>query len=124
MGRRYSRRRNINSGASLVWDVIDICDRLPWWGALVFASFIFGLFYWMFPAWILSNLSDIQGNQMKQLFEVALSRRIHWFQYLGMASGLAGLFLAVKNYLWPFRLTSEERQGVGFFARIFGRWLD
>ncbi len=53
-----------------------------------------------------------------------MGRRIHWFQWVGIATGLIGLFYAVRNYLVANRADYKERRLVSLLARMIGRGLD
>jgi len=123
--RRYYRRRSRSVVATLVHDMVEICNRLPWWGAALMGVVMFSFFYWIVPAWIHhqwdSNPSRSPlGDLIRQVFE----RRLHWIQYLGIALGLIGAFFAVKNYFSTTRLNPHGNRRVGILARLLGRFLD
>ncbi|WP_298942732.1 hypothetical protein [uncultured Psychromonas sp.] len=117
MGRRYRKR------TSIVSDTVVIGSRLPWWGALIFGSLSFVLFYFIIPSWLEAKLATESQNMFYPLLEAFFGRRIHWFKWTGIACGLIGLFFCIRNYFFNNSAEYSERTIVGFFARMFGRDL-
>jgi drug/metabolite transporter (DMT)-like permease len=117
MGRRYRKR------SSIVSDSVSIGSRLPWWGALIFGCISFVLFYFIIPSWLEAKLASESQNMFYPLLEAVFGRRIHWFDWIGIACGLIGLFFCIRNSLFGNRAGHSERTIVGYFARMFGRDL-
>lgn len=124
MGRRYSRRRSRNSAGALIGESVRVGNRLPWWGAALMGLFLFAVFYWLLPIWIMSVLDSSSNSPLFTMLQQVFERRIHWLEYLGIVLGLVGLFFAVKNYFSAQKISSHAQTGVGLFARIFGRFLN
>ena len=129
MGRRYYRRRRSSSAGTLIRDSVEVSNRMPWWGAAIMGLVMFSFFYWIVPGWVHAQWEANQphtesGRIMQNMIQHLLERRLHWVQYLGIALGLVGALFAVKNYFWSQHISRAGERGVGFFARIFGRWLD
>lgn len=130
MGRRYCRsRRNSNSAGALIRDVVELGNRLPWWGAAIMGLTMFSIFYWIVPNWVYAHWDSQPAyyetsRVMKTMVQQAFEPRRHWIRYIGIALGLIGVFFAVKNYFWPWQLSRNGAQNVGLFSRIIGRWLD
>lgn len=123
MGRRYYGRRGSQAG-EMARDVAAIGNRLPWWGAATMGAMLFILFYWVLPAWVVSNVDEIKSQSMKPLFEAIIGRRAHWLQYLGIAFGLIGLFFAVRNYFTDKQLDRGDSGLVAWLSRLMSRFLD
>jgi predicted MFS family arabinose efflux permease len=125
MGRRYYRRRSRNSAGALIRDSVQMGNRLPWWGAALMGLLLFLVFYWLLPLWLQSLLESTgKDNPLITMLQQVFERRIHWVEYLGIVFGLIGLFFTIKNYFFTFRITKHGEAGVGFFARIFGRFFN
>lgn len=120
MGRRYRRR---SAASSIVSDTVYIGSRLPWWGALIFGLAAFIIFYFMAPAWLESKLAAQESSRFYPMLEAAFGRRIHWFEWVGIACGLVCLFFGVRNYLWSSQAGYKERGIVALLFKIFGRDL-
>ncbi len=118
MARRYKRKSSIFS------DVNYIGSRLSWWGALVFALFSFTLFYFVIPAWLELKLSERSESNMYPILEAVFGRRIHWFEYLGVASGVLCLYYSVRNYFVGSYASSDERGIVGILSKLIGRKIE
>ncbi|WP_414931054.1 hypothetical protein [Vibrio europaeus] len=118
MGRRYRRRAN---GASIVSDSVYIAARLPWWAAISFGFASFLIFYFGFPAFLESKASEMSGSAFSQAFESIFMRRIHWFELLGIACGLIGVFFGFRNYAISSHAGNEERGLVALLAKIISR---
>lgn len=121
----YYRRGRRNGAGVLLREAVAAGNRLPWWGAAIMGLVSFSTFYWIVPAWMQAQWDPSSANSpvqvmIKPLFE----RRVHWLQYLGITLGLIGLFFTVKNYYREAWLSRDEERGVGFFARLIGRFLD
>lgn len=50
-------------------DTAYIANRLSWKGAAIFGVVLFVLFYWVLPAWINHQLSSLQNNMLRPMFE-------------------------------------------------------
>lgn len=120
--RRYHRKRSTSSG--VLADTAYIANRLSWKGAAMLGIVLFVLFYWVFPAWINHQLASLQNNMFRPMLEVVFARRVHWVQWLGIAFALICAFFAIRNYLTGQRLGTYGERNVGFFSRLFARWLD
>ncbi|EGQ7854809.1 hypothetical protein ACCH70_004234 [Vibrio vulnificus] len=118
MGRRYRRRSH---GSAIVSDSVYIAARLPWWAAICFGFISFLIFYFGFPAFLESKASELSGSAVSQAFESIFTRRIHWFEWLGIACGLIGIFFGIRNYLVSSYAGYEERGLVAFLAKIISR---
>lgn len=120
MGRRYRRR---SSAGSIISDTAYIGSKLPWWGALLFGIFSFLIFYFIVPAWLESKLAAQSESTFYPMLEAIFSRRIHWFEWIGIACGLLGVFFGIRNYLWLAQAGYQERGIIAHLARLFGRDL-
>lgn len=121
MTRRYRRK---SSGSNIISDTAFIGSRSPWWGALLFGIVTFVALYFVVSSWLASKLAENEGSFFYQVLEQLMGRRIHWFQWVGIATGLIGLFYAVRNYLVANRADYKERHLVSLLARMIGRGLD
>lgn len=120
--RRYRRKRSMAS--EVLADTAYIANRLSWKGAAIFGVVLFVLFYWVLPAWINHQLSSLQNNMLRPMFETVFARRVHWVQWLGIAFALICAFFAIRNYLAYQRLGAYGERNVSFFSRLFARWID
>lgn len=118
MGRRYRRK---NSGAEIIRDSVYIASKLPWQWAFIFGFFLFILFYFLVPEYLNSRLHERTSPSMFSLLEIIFGRRIHWFQWLGVTCGLIGLYFSIRNYVLDFQAKHDERNLVGFIAKLIGR---
>lgn len=122
--RKYPRSRP----ASLIRDALDAGNRLPWWGAALMGVVMFLLLYWIFPAWIhwqwQQSPPRVSSAAPWGLIQESFERRVRWMQYLGIVLGVIGTIFAAKNYIWPRQLSRSGQQGIGFFSRLLGRFLD
>jgi len=91
---------------------------------LIFGLIVFTIFYFVVPSWLESKLADASDSNLYPMFESIYGRRSHWFEYLGIACGLIGVYFAARNYLTNKYATREERGLVGLVARILSRNLD
>jgi len=124
MGRRRYRRRSSTSGAAIVSDVISAANRAPWWAALLLGVLPWLIFALALPAWIEHQQAALEGNPFRAMIAPWFERRMHWLGWIGNACLVAGLFFAVRNYLWQKPLDRNERGLVAFLARLLGRNLD
>lgn len=124
MGRRRYRRRSSTSGAAIVGDVISAANRAPWWAALLLGIVPWLIFAFAMPAWIEHQEAALEGNLFRQMVDQVFARRIHWLTWIGNASLIAGVFFAIKNYVWQQPVSREERGLVAFLARLLGRSID
>ena len=121
MGRRYRKK---SASSSILSDSAYIGSRLPWWGALFFGLISFIVFYFIIPMWLESKLHESQSSNLFPALEVILGRRMHWFQWLGLACGLIGLFFTVRNYLVSTQAGYQERSLVSIIARLLSRNIE
>ena len=121
MTRRYRKK---SSASSIISDTAYIGSKLPWWGALLFGLITFVAFYWIIPGWLETKLQANSGNPMFPAIEAIYGRRLHWFQWVGIACGLVGLFFTIRNYFVSIQAGHPERGIVGFLAKIFGRGIN
>ena len=124
MGRRY-RRRNKSPASILIRDFVYIGNRLPWWWAAIMGMFLFIVFYYLLPIWLINHF---EANSSDSMFASAwlqvVEYRVHWVEYLGIALGLIGLFFAIKNYFYASNINRSAETGVGFFARLLARFFN
>jgi hypothetical protein len=118
MGRRYKRRSH---GSAIVNESVYIAAKLPWWAAICFGFISFLVFYFGFPAFIDSKASEMSDRAVSQAFESIFMRRVHWFEWLGIACSLIGVFFGFRNYLVLSYAGHEERGLVAFLAKIISR---
>lgn len=118
MGRRYRRR---SKGSAIVSDLVYIAARLPWWAAMCLGLISFLIFYFGFPAYLESKASEMSSSAFSKAFESILIRRTHWFEWLGIACGLVGVFFGVRNYAGSSCASYEERGLVTFLAKMLSR---
>jgi len=118
--RQYRRKSN----TSIISDTVFIGARLPWWGALVFGALLFVIFYFVIPAWIESKILVHGDNPLLFAVSEVMSRRMHWFQYVGIVCGLVGVFFAIRNFLTAKFPSYTERGIIGFIARLLGREIN
>lgn len=85
---------------------------------------LFAVFYWAIPAWLNQHLESMHNNLHRSLIEILFAKRVHWSQWLGIASGLICAFYAVHNYFLVDRLDRSGEHGVSFFSRIIARFFD
>lgn len=121
----YRRARRSRSAAGqAIRDTTFIASRLSWKGALILGVVLFSLFFWGFPALVEHQLAGIKNQSLRPVIEALFARRLHWFQWLGVALGLACAFFAIWNYLAANRLGREGQYRVGFFSRLLSKYLD
>lgn len=123
MGRRYYRRKSSMAG-EMIRDTAYIGNRLSWQGSAILGFVLFAVFYWLLPWWVQTRLDGLQSNMFRPMLEAAFGRRIHWFQYLGIALGLIGLFFAIRNYFAYDRLDRGGENNIGWFSRILAKLID
>lgn len=119
---RYRRRRPVAAGT--VGDTAYIANRLSWKCTAVLGLILFALFYWVIPAALQYCLGALRDGVIKPFIEVLYYRRIHWFQWVGIALGLVCVFFALRNFLAEYRLSRSGEQSASFWSRIVARWLD
>lgn len=122
MGRRRYRKKS--AAGSIISDTASIGSKLSWWGALLFGLFTFILFYFIVPSWLEASLISKSENMFYPALEAIFGRRIHWFQWIGIACGFVGIYFGFRNYYLFDQAGHEERGIVVILARIFGRNLD
>lgn len=121
MGRRYHRK---STAGTMIKDITFIASKLPPTLALLLGAVLFSVFYFAVPAYLESVIYENQGSRIAPMFEAIFARRIHWFEWLGTALGLIGVFFAIRNYLIFSNAGYRERGFVGFIAKLFSRNLD
>lgn len=120
--RRYRRKRSI--AGEILSDTSYIANRLSWKGAAAFGVVLFVIFYWLMPAWINHQIETAHSANSRMMLEALFARRIHWFQWVGIALGLIGGFFAVRNYFATRPLNRYDENNVSFISRLLARWLD
>jgi drug/metabolite transporter (DMT)-like permease len=118
MGRRYHRK---STAGAMINDTTSIASKLPPSLSLLLGAVLFSIFYFAVPAYLESVIYENQGSRMAPMFEAIFARRIHWFEWLGTALGLIGVFFAIRNYLIFSNADYKERSIVGFIARLLSR---
>ncbi len=58
------------------------------------------------------------------ILEAAFARRLHWLQWVGIATGLIGLYFAVRNYHLGSNARREECSLVSLISKLLGRSID
>jgi len=119
MSRRYRRRKS--AASSILSDTAYIGSRLPWWGALLFGLATFLAFYYFVPEYLQNKLSERSESNVFPALEIMFGRRIHWFQWVGIACGLLGCFFAVRNYFFTRQAGRKERGIASLVARLVSR---
>lgn len=122
MGRKYRRRKS--TASSIIGDIVHIGSKLPWCGALIFGILSFSIFYFAVPYWLEIKLSESSGSVLYPAFETIFGRRIHWFQWLGIACGLVCLYFTVRNYIFHHQAGYQERGVVAFLVKLVSRKID
>lgn len=120
---RY-RHRNSTSGGAVIGDVISGANRAPWWAALLLGVVPWLISAFFLPAWIEHQQAALEGNPFRAMIAPLIERRMHWLGWIGNACLIAGVFVAVRSYLWQQPLKRNERGLVAFLARLLGRNLD
>ena len=121
MTRRYRRKSAANS---IISDSAVIGSRLPWWGALTFGLVTFLIFYFFIPSFLEAKLAEQSANRFYSVYQVIFEHRMHWFEWIGIACLLIGIFFGVRNYFINARASYQETWLVSFLAKIFSRNLD
>jgi hypothetical protein len=120
--RRYHRK--CSAASKVLSDTSYIANRLSWKSALIFGVVSFLVFYWLIPMWLNHHLASLQNNMFRPVMEVLFAKRIHWFQWVGIALGLICTFFAIRNYFAAQRFGSVGERNVSLFSRILAKWLD
>ena len=116
MVRRYRRRKS--AASQIIRDTTHMASRLGWKGCIFLGLVSFVVLFWLIPVWFEGRISPSSP------IEPFISRKIHFFKYLGIASAIVCLFFAIRNYYATDRLDSTGKVGVGFFARLLARFID
>lgn len=124
MARHRYRRRDSNSGAAVVGDLVVVANRASWWVALLLGVVLWAVFSFALPAWIAHQQMAMNENLFRPLIDQLFTRRLHWLNWIGYACLAVGVFFAVKNYVWSQELDRDGRGVVAFLARLLGRSLD
>jgi magnesium-transporting ATPase (P-type) len=120
--RKYYRKKS--TASSMLSDTAYIGRKFPWWVTLTLGVFLFSIFYFFVPSWLLSNINSTHNPMTRSMLEPLILRRLHWFQWLGIALGLVCLFYSFRNYIFGKAYSSQESKIVVFLARILGRAID
>lgn len=120
--RRYRRKRSV--AGEILSDTSYIANRLSWKGAAVFGVVLFVIFYWLMPAWVHHQIETAHSTNSRMMLEALFARRIHWFQWVGIALGLICGFFAVRNYFASQKLSRYGEGNVSFISRLLARWMD
>ncbi len=121
MGRRY---RSKNSLGSVVTDVVRVCSRLPWWGALLVGLCAYLLIYVGLGGYLEGQLAAQEGSKFYPILEARYSRFIRLTAWIGNACLVAGVFFAIRNHFFGANAQRTEKGIVGIVARILGRSID
>ena len=121
MGRRYRRK---NSLGSVVTDVVQICSRLPWWGALLVGLCAYFLIYVGLGGYLEGQLAAQEGSNIYPILEARDTRLIRLTAWIGNACLVAGVFFAIRNHFFGANARRKEKGIVGIVARILGRSID
>ena len=121
----YRRRKRPKSAASQIsGDVIYIANRLSWRGSLIFGASVFVIFYWVAPIWLNYQLSNVNSSILRPVIESLFARRIHWFEWLGIASAVICISVAVYKYVTSRYLDRAEERDVSFLGRLIARFIN
>ena len=121
LSRRYKRRP---WAASSVGDAVYIANRLSWRGAVLWGLFFFAAFYWLIPWWIAHLSESLEGNRFQSAVVLALSRRIHYSEWVGIASLVASCTVAAWKLFSGKALSRDGERHVSVWSRLVGRRLD
>jgi len=97
---------------------------VSWRGALLLGAVSFIVFYFILPAWVASILHEQENNMFYPMLVATFARKLHWLQWVGIATGLIGLYFAFRNYHYGSTARWEERGLVGLIAKLIGRSID
>lgn len=121
MGRRYRRKNDL---VSIVFEMVQVAARLPWWSALLLGALLYLLFSVGLGAYLETQLSAQEGSRYYAMIEARYSRFIRLSDWVGNACFLAGLFFALRNYFFGANAQRMEKSGVSFIAKLLGRSID
>ncbi|WP_457831312.1 hypothetical protein, partial [Staphylococcus aureus] len=65
--------------------------------------------------------TDLEGNLFRPIIEQLFAHRVHWLTCIGNACLVAGVFFAIKNYVWQQPIDRDEGGIEAFLARLLGR---
>ena len=85
---------------------------------------MFSLLYWGAPAFLAWQLDSVRNNIVHAMLEGVFGRRAHWVRWIGVAIGLICLFFAAWNAFSRYRFGRKGERNVGWFSKLFARWLD
>lgn len=122
MARPPYRRRSRSS--QIVGDTVYIANRLPWWATAIFGLILFIVLYWVVPTWLASKLETSGSTAVRPMLEFMVGRRVHWFQWIAIAIGIACSFLAIRSYLRARRLSRGAEQDTNWLSRLIARLID
>lgn len=123
MGRRYRRRRS-NSIVSIIPNVVHIASRLPWWGALLTGVISYFLIAVVLGGYIDGHIASQAGSKFHAVIEARYGRLVYVCNWVGIASFVAGLFFAIRNYFVSNRASGKEKGIVAFLSKLIGRSID
>ncbi|GAA5135344.1 hypothetical protein GCM10025767_13020 [Thalassotalea piscium] len=72
----------------------------------------------------MSSIDEQLSRPITEGLKMVLIRRVHWLEYLGIVSGIVGLFFTFRNYFISAYARSGERSVVNILSRIIGRSID
>lgn len=121
MGRRYRRKKNLGS---LVFDVVQVAARLPWWGAFLLGSMAYLLIAAGLGGYLEAQLAAQEGSRYGAMIEVRYHRFIWIATWVGNACFLVGLIFAIRNYCFGANAKRMEKCGVNVIAKLLGRNID
>lgn len=117
---RYRR----SPAGRLLSDAAYIGNRLSWRWSVFLGVFFFVLFYWLVPAWLTAWIEGRQSGANRAIVDIVLARRVHWFQWIGVALALVFAYFAARGYWRARRHTREGERNAGLLARLLARLLD
>lgn len=116
------RRKNTTS--SIIDDVTQIGAKVSWQYALLLGCILFVLFYFILPAWFTLILQEQKDNIFFPVLETVFARKLHWLQWIGITTGLIGLYFAFRNYLYENAAIKEEASLISLIAKLLGKWMN
>ncbi|RBW52424.1 hypothetical protein [Marinobacter sp. F3R11] len=121
MGRRYRKKNNLGS---LVFDVVQVAARLPWWGALLLGSVAYLIIAVGLGGYLEAQLAAQEGSRYYAMIEARYGRFMWLATWVGNACFLAGLFFAIRNYFFGSNAQRIQKGGVSVLAKLLGRNID
>ncbi|WP_036192776.1 hypothetical protein [Marinobacter daepoensis] len=121
MGRRYRRKNDL---VSVVFEMVQVAARLPWWSALLLGTLLYLLIAVGLGGYLETQLAAQEGSRLYPMIEARYGRFIRLSAWVGNACFLVGLFFAFRNYFFGANAQRKEKSGVSFIAKILGRSID